>query len=223
MQLAATIAVAEPFSTSRSCTDDASTETRSLPARPHGRDRDRRHRGDERRPRDVTAKTILVGGTTPLSGSASAYASVARGANAYFKYVNSRGGVNGRTIAYKFVDDGYDPARTVQATRQLVEQDKVFAIFNSLGTEHNAAIRDYLNAARVPQLFVASGATTFGRDFKQYPWTIGFQPSYRAEGWIYGKYLARTKPGAKIGVLFQNDDYGKDLMAGRSRGSRARR
>ena len=147
----------------------------------------------------VTAKTILVGGTTPLSGSASAYASVARGANAYFKYVNSRGGVNGRTIAYKFVDDGYDPARTVQATRQLVEQDKVFAIFNSLGTEHNAAIRDYLNEARVPQLFVASGATTFGRDFKQYPWTIGFQPSYRAEGWIYGKYLARTKPGAKVG------------------------
>ena len=96
----------------------------------------------------VTSKTILVGGTTPLSGSASAYASVARGANAYFKYANSRGGVNGRTIEYKFVDDGYDPARTVQATRQLVEQDKVFAIFNSLGTEHNAAIRDYLNQAR---------------------------------------------------------------------------
>ena len=166
----------------------------------------------------VTTKSIVVGGTTPLSGSASAYASVARGANAYFKYVNSRGGVNGRTITYKTIDDGYDPARTVQATRQLVEQDKVFAIFNSLGTEHNAAIRDYLNAAKVPQLFVASGATTFGRDFKKYPWTIGFQPSYRAEGWIYGKYLARTKPGAKVGVLFQNDDYGKDLLAGLKQG-----
>jgi branched-chain amino acid transport system substrate-binding protein len=162
----------------------------------------------------ITEKTILVGGTTPLSGTASAYASVARGANAYFKFVNSRGGVNGRTITYKTVDDAYDPAKTVQATRQLVEQDKVFAIFNSLGTEHNVATRDYLNSARVPQLFVASGATTFGRDYKEYPWTIGFQPSYRAEGWIYGKFLARTKPGAKVAVLFQNDEYGKDLLAG---------
>ena len=142
----------------------------------------------------ITTKTILVGGTTPLSGTESAYASVARGANAYFKYVNSRGGVNGRTITYKDIDDGYDPAQTVQATQQLVEQDKVFAIFNSLGTEHNLATRDYLNDTKVPQLFVGSGATTFGRDFKQYPWTIGFQPSYRAEGWIYGKYLARTRP-----------------------------
>ena len=166
----------------------------------------------------VSAKTILVGGTTPLSGTASAYASVARGANAYFKYVNSRGGVNGRTITYKTLDDAYDPGKTVQATKQLVEQDKVFAIFNSLGTEQNLATRDYLNAAKVPQLFVASGATTFGRDFKKYPWTIGFQPSYRAEGWIYGKYLARTKPGAKVAVLVQNDDYGKDLLAGLKQG-----
>ena len=166
----------------------------------------------------ITAKQILLGGTTPLSGAASAYASVARGANAYFQYANSRGGVNGRTIKYKFVDDAYNASQTVQATRQLVEQDKVFAIFNSLGTEQNIATRDYLNAMRVPQLFVASGATTFGRDFKKYPWTIGFQPSYQAEGWIYGKYLARTKPGAKIAVLFQNDDYGKDLIAGLKQG-----
>jgi branched-chain amino acid transport system substrate-binding protein len=166
----------------------------------------------------ITGTTILVGGTTPLSGTSSAYASVARGANAYFKFVNSRGGVDGRTITYKTVDDGYDPARTVQSTRQLVEQDKVFAIFNSLGTEHNMATRDYLNAARVPQLFVASGATTFGRDYKEYPWTIGFQPSYRAEGWIYGKYLARTRPGAKVGVLVQNDDYGTGLLGGLKQG-----
>ena len=166
----------------------------------------------------VTTKTILVGGTAPLSGTDSAYASVARGANAYFKHVNSRGGVNGRTITYKTVDDAYDPALTVQATRQLVEQDKVFAIFNSLGTEHNVATRDYLNAARVPQLFVAAGATTFGRDYKEYPWTIGFQPSYRAEGWIYGTYLARTRPGARVGVLLQNDDYGKELLAGLKQG-----
>ena len=166
----------------------------------------------------ITGTTILLGGTSPLSGPASAYASVARGANAYFRYVNSRGGVNGRSITYKVVDDAYNPSQTVQATRQLVEQDKVFAIFNSLGTEHNVATRSYLNANRVPQLFVASGATTFGRDYKQFPWTIGFQPSYRAEGWIYGKYLARAKPGAKIAVLFQNDDYGKDLMAGLKQG-----
>jgi len=166
----------------------------------------------------ITGKTILLGGTSPLSGPASAYASVARGANAYFRYVNAHGGVNGRTITYKVVDDAYNPSQTVQATRQLVEQDKVFAIFNSLGTEHNVATRDYLNASRVPQLFVASGATTFGRDYKEYPWTIGFQPSYRAEGWIYGKYLARAKPGARVAVLYQNDDYGKDLMAGLKQG-----
>ena len=106
----------------------------------------------------------------------------------------------------------------MQATQQLVEQDKVFAIFNSFGTEHNLATRDYLNAAKVPQLFAGSGATTFGRDFKQYPWTIGFQPSYRAEGWIYGRYLARTRPGAKVGVLVQNDDYGNELLAGLKQG-----
>ena len=166
----------------------------------------------------ITGKTILLGGTSPLSGPASAYASVARGADAYFEYVNARGGVNGRTIVYKVVDDAYNPAQTVQATRQLVEHDKVFAVFNSLGTEHNVATRDYLNQLRVPQLFVASGATTFGRDHKRYPYTIGFQPSYQAEGWIYGRYLARTKPGAKIAVLLQNDDYGKDLLAGLRQG-----
>ena len=166
----------------------------------------------------ITAKTILLGGTSPLSGPASAYASVARGADAYFKYVNARGGVNGRTIQYKYVDDAYNPAQTVQATRQLVEQDKVFAIFNSLGTEQNVATRDYLNQVKVPQLFVASGATTFGRDFKQYPYTIGLQPSYQAEGWIYGKYLARTRPTSKVAVLFQNDDYGKDLLNGLKKG-----
>ena len=166
----------------------------------------------------ITTKTILVGGTTPLSGTDSAYAAVARGADAYFKYVNSRGGINGRTITYKEIDDGSDPVQTLQATQQLVEQDKVFAIFNSHGTEHNLATRDYLNDTKVPQLFVGSGATTFGRDFKQYPWTIGFQPSYRAEGWIYGTYLARTRPAAKVGVLLQNDDYGKELLAGLRQG-----
>jgi ABC-type branched-subunit amino acid transport system substrate-binding protein len=166
----------------------------------------------------VSSDEILLGGTTPLSGSAAAYASVARGADGYFKYVNARGGVNGRKISYKYVDDAYNPAQTIQATRQLVEQDKVFAIFNALGTEHNEAIRDYLNAVKVPQLFAASGATTFGADVERYPYTIGFQPSYQAEGWVYGKYLARTAPASRIAVLFQNDSYGKDLLAGLKRG-----
>jgi branched-chain amino acid transport system substrate-binding protein len=166
----------------------------------------------------VTPNSVLLGGTAPLTGSASAYASVARGADAYFEYQNARGGAAGREISYTYVDDGYNPAQTVQATRQLVEQDKVFAIFNALGTEHNLATRDYLKAQGVPQLFVASGATTWGRDVQDYPGTIGFQPSYQAEGVIYGRYLARTRPGARVAVLFQNDDYGKDLLLGLKRG-----
>ena len=116
------------------------------------------------------------------------------------------------------MDDAYNPAQSVPVTRQLVEQDKVFAVYNSLGTAHNIAVRPYLNALKVPQLFVASGATTFGRDYAQYPYTIGFQPSYQAEGWVYGKYLARTAPGATVAVLFQNDDYGKDLLGGLKKG-----
>jgi ABC-type branched-subunit amino acid transport system substrate-binding protein len=162
----------------------------------------------------VTSNEVLIGGTTPLSGPASAYQSVARGAAAYFKYVNAKGGVNKRKIKYVYKDDAYDPSKTADKTRELVQQDKVFAIFNSLGTEQNLATRAYLNAAKVPQLFVASGATTFGKDYKQYPYTIGYQPNYRAEGTIYGRYVAKTSPKARIGVLYQNDDYGKDLLAG---------
>src|ERR687888_118362 len=153
----------------------------------------------------VTSKEILIGGTSPLSGIASAYASVAKGADAYFKYVNAHGGVNGRKIKYKYIDDGYEPQKTSEATRQLVQQDRVFAIFNTLGTETNLAIRSYLTAAQVPQLFVASGATTWGRDYKKFPWTIGYQPSYIAEGTLYGKYIARLKPHARIAVLYQDD------------------
>ena len=166
----------------------------------------------------VSSTSILLGGTAPLTGSASQYASVARGAEAYFKYVNARGGVNGRRIDYKVLDDAYNPVETNTLTHQLVEQDKVFAVFNSLGTAGNLAVRPYLNQAKVPQLFVASGATTWGRDYASYPYTTGFQPSYQAEGWVYGKYLARTAPGATIAVLFQNDDYGKDLLGGLKRG-----
>jgi branched-chain amino acid transport system substrate-binding protein len=162
----------------------------------------------------VTSTQVVIGGTTPLSGPASAYQSVAKGAAAYFRYVNARGGVNKRKIKYIYKDDGYDPSKTVDKTRELVQQDKVFAIFNSLGTEQNLATRAYLNALKIPQLFVASGATTFGKDYKKYPSTIAYQPNYRAEGTIYGRYVAKTNPKARIGVLYQNDDYGKDLLAG---------
>lgn len=162
----------------------------------------------------VGSDEIVIGGTIPLSGIAAAYASVGRGAEAYFKYINSRGGINSRTITYKFMDDQYNPAQTVQVTRQLVQQERVFAIFNSLGTEHNLAVRAYLNAAKVPQLFVGSGATTFGRDYRRYPYTIGFLPSYIGEGKVYARHILANKPKAKIAVLYQNDDYGKDLLAG---------
>ena len=167
--------------------------------------------------------SILVGGTAPLSGEASSAAAVARGADAYFHYVNDHGGVNGRKITYKYLDDGYDPARTVQAVRQLVQQDRVFAIFNSLGTSNNLAVRDFLNQSSVPQLFVASGATTWGRDAKRYPWTIGYIPSYQTEGIVLARNVLKTKPGAKIAVLYQDDDYGKDLLAGFQRGLGAKK
>src|SRR6187397_689023 len=162
----------------------------------------------------VSSAQVVIGGTTPLSGPASAYQSVAKGAAAYFRYVNAKGGVNKRKIKYIYKDDAYDPAKTAEQTRELVQQDKVFAIFNSLGTEHNLATRAYLNALKIPQLFVASGATTFGKAYKQYPWTIGYQPNYRAEGTIYGRYIAKTSPKARIAVLYQNDDFGKDLLKG---------
>jgi branched-chain amino acid transport system substrate-binding protein len=166
----------------------------------------------------ITQTTIVLGGTSPLTGPAAAYASVARGAKAYFDSVNAKGGVARRKFQYKIVDDAYNPAQSVQVTRQLVEQDGVFAVFNSLGTDQNLQVREYLNQKKVPQLFVASGATTWGADAAKYPWTIGFQPSYQAEGLVYGRYIATTMKRAKVGVLFQNDDYGKDLLVALRRG-----
>jgi branched-chain amino acid transport system substrate-binding protein len=172
----------------------------------------------------LTSTTILIGGTAPLSGEASAGGAVARGAEAYFKYVNSRGGVHGRRIEYKYLDDGYDPGRSVQAVRQLVQQDRVFAIFNTLGTSNNLAIRPFLNAARIPQLFVASGARTFGSEYRRYPWTIGYIPTYTAEGRIYAQHIVKTRPRARVAVLYQDDEYGKELLAGlrKGMGGRAR-
>ena len=152
----------------------------------------------------------------PLSGEAAAFGSVGPGAKAYFDYVNAHGGVYGRKIGYRYYDDGYDPSRTVQLTRQLVEQDKVFAIFNSIGTANNLAIRDYLNAMKVPQLFAGDGSDAIGEPGR-YPYTMGFLQSYRGEGAVYGRDLVRRSPRAKIAVLFENTDLGKDMTRGLSR------
>jgi branched-chain amino acid transport system substrate-binding protein len=166
----------------------------------------------------VTAKSILLEGTYPLSGPASGYAPIPSGMGAYFSYVNAHGGVNGRKINWKFDDDGYNPANTVQLTHKYVEQDHAFALVGGLGTEPQTAVRQYLNDNHVPQLFVATGATTFDRDWSTYPWTIGWQPDYEAEGAIYGKYVAKNLPNAKLGVLYQNDDYGNDYLRGLNAG-----
>ena len=166
----------------------------------------------------VTSTQILLGGTVPLSGSASAFGTVGPGANAYFKYVNARGGVYGRKIKYIWRDDGYDPARTVEQTRELVQQDKVFAVFNTVGTEHNLAIRGYLNAIKVPQVFGGTGASVIAREHRKYPWTMGYLPSFVGEGAIYGRYVVKHRPKARIAVLYEDSDYGKDLLNGLRRG-----
>jgi branched-chain amino acid transport system substrate-binding protein len=166
----------------------------------------------------VTSTEILIGGTVPLSGSASAFGTVGPGANAYFKYVNAHGGVFGRKIRYIWRDDGYDPSRTIDQTREFVQQDKVFAIFNTVGTEHNVAIRGYLNAVKVPQIFGGTGASVIARGHTKYPWTMGYLPSFEGEGAIYGRYVVRHRPKARIAVLYENSDYGKDLLRGLQRG-----
>jgi len=164
----------------------------------------------------ITAKTILLGGTVPLSGEASLFKSVAPGAKAYFDYINAKGGVNGRQIKYIYYDDRYDQNLTRQLTAKLVEQDKVFAIFNSVGSANNAAIQPYLNAKRVPQLFVGDGSQAVSQPQK-YPWTMGFLQSYVGEGAVYGRHLARTRKSARIGVLYENSALGKDMTLGLER------
>ena len=168
----------------------------------------------------ITARTITIGGTFPLTGRASVYAPIPAAMKAYFSYINSRKGpdgrrgIYGRQIVFKFYDDAYNPANTVQQTRKLVEEDKVFAIVGALGTEHNEAIRPYLNQRRIPQILNATGASTWGRDAKQYTWTGGWQPDYEWEGRIYGQAIARNSPNAKIAVLYQNDSFGQDNLRG---------
>ncbi len=162
----------------------------------------------------VTARTILLEGTFPLSGPASGYAPIPAAMKAFFSYVNAQGGVNHRQIVFKYSDDGYNPAQTVQITHQFVEQDHAFALVGGLGTEPQTAVRQYLNDNKVPQLFVSTGATTFDRDYTTYPCTLGWQPDYEAEGAIYGKYVVKNLASAKLGVLYQNDDYGNDYLRG---------
>jgi branched-chain amino acid transport system substrate-binding protein len=168
----------------------------------------------------VTKGSILIGGTFPLSGPASAYGVIPQAEKAYFDWFNAttKGGIFGRKVNFKFYDDGYNPAQTVQLTRQLVEQDGVFAVFNSLGTEPNLAIRDYLNQRKVPQVLVATGASNWGTQWKQFPWTIGYQPDYVGEAKIYAKFILAKVPQARIGVLMQNDAYGKDYLNGFKQG-----
>jgi len=161
----------------------------------------------------ATDTEIKIGNIMPYSGPASAYGVIGKTEAAYFKMINDAGGINGRKINFISYDDGYSPPKTVEQARKLVESDEVLFIFNSLGTPPNSAIHKYMNAKKVPQLFVATGATKWN-DPKDFPWTMGWQPSYQSETQIYAKYILKEKPDAKIAVLYQNDDYGKDYLKG---------
>ena len=161
----------------------------------------------------VTATEIKIGQTQPYSGPASAYGTIGKVEAAYFAMINEKGGINGRKINLISLDDGYSPPKTVEQVRRLVEQDEVLLTFQILGTPPNSAIHKYMNQKKVPQLFVATGATKWG-DPEHFPWTMGWQPSYQTEGHIFAKWLLQTKPDAKIGILYQNDDYGKDYVKG---------
>jgi branched-chain amino acid transport system substrate-binding protein len=161
----------------------------------------------------ATDTEIKVGNIMPYSGPASAYGVIGKMEEAYFKMINEQGGINGRKINYITYDDGYSPPKAVEQARKLVESDEVLFIASSLGTPSNSAIMKYMNSKKVPQLFVATGATKFG-DHKEFPWTMGWQPAYQSEGRIYAAYLLKDKPDARIAVMYQNDDFGKDLLKG---------
>ena len=161
----------------------------------------------------ATDTEIKIGNIMPYSGPASAYGVIGKTEQAYFNKINAEGGINGRKINFVTYDDGYSPPKAVEQARKLVESDEVLLIFNSLGTPSNSAIQKYMNAKKVPQLFVATGATKWN-DPKNFPWTIGWQPSYQSEARIYAKFLMKEKPNAKIAVLYQNDDFGKDYLKG---------
>ena len=162
----------------------------------------------------ITSNSILLGNTIDQTGPAKLYGTIANAENAYFTYINSQGGVNGRQIQFKILNDEYNPAKTVPLTKQLVEQDQVFAMFSGLGTQAQTSVRDYLNTKKVPQLFVATGLTAFDKDYNANKWTLGWQPPYQGESRIYAKDLIQNHPNAKVGVLYQNDDYGADYLKG---------
>ena len=161
----------------------------------------------------ATDTEIKIGNIIPYSGPASSYGVIGKTEDAYFKKINAEGGINGRKINFISYDDGYSPPKTVEQARKLVESDEVLLIFNPLGTPPNSAIQKYMNSKKVPQLFVATGATKWN-DPKEFPWTMGWQPNYQSESRIYAKYILKEKPDAKIAILYQNDDYGKDYIKG---------
>jgi branched-chain amino acid transport system substrate-binding protein len=162
----------------------------------------------------ITDRSIKLGGSYPFSGPASAYASIALGAQARFKAENAKGGVDGRKIEFVTLDDAYEPQRAITNVRRLVEQDQVFALFNTLGTPNNLAIWDYANQKKVPHVYVATGASAWGADIGAHPYTTGWQPDYVSEATAYAEYLKTEKPGAKVAALFQNDGFGSDLLKG---------
>ena len=161
----------------------------------------------------VTAGEILFGQTMPYSGPASSYGTIGKASDAYFQMINSQGGINGRKLRMLSLDDGYLPPKTVELTRRMIEEDKVAFLFNTLGTPTTNATRKYVNTKKVPQLFIASGATQFG-DREHYPWSIGWQPTYQVEGRIYARYALQQAPDAKVAVLYQGDDSGRDYFKG---------
>jgi len=173
--------------------------------------------GDAKYGTGVSDKEIKIGNVAPYSGPASAYSAGAKTQAAYFRMINRQGGVKGRQLTFLSYDDAFSPPKTVEQTRRLIEQDDVFILFGSVGTATNSAVHKYLNGKKVPQAFVASGATKWN-DPAQYPWTMGWQPDYQSEGRVYAKYLLREQAGKKVGVLFQNDDYGKDILKGLKQG-----
>jgi branched-chain amino acid transport system substrate-binding protein len=170
--------------------------------------------GAQRLDPGVTSSSVKIGGTFPLTGPASLYKTIPLAEKAYFDYVNDHGGVNGRKIDFKILDDSYDPSKTVPLAQQLVTSENVFAVFGSLGTAPGLATWNYLNQQKVPQVQLATGDSYWGFSYKKYPWTIGWQPDYPGEGKLYGRYLVANAPNAKIGVLYQNDAFGKNYYAG---------
>ena len=162
----------------------------------------------------ISDNSIKLGGSYPLSGPASAYRSIEQGAQAYFKFVNANGGVDGRKIEFVTLDDAYEPPKAVQNARRLIEEEEVFALFNTLGTANNVAIWEYANKQEVPHLFVATGASLWGADIEAHPWTSGWQPDYVTESQVYADFLEEENPSAKVAVLYQNDAFGEDLLNG---------